>query len=206
MESRKVAPRGESGGRGTAIRGETQVRRRVHAGGSSSPLGRHSVAPETLVSFEINNKGKSVALDVDLPEIEDLRRKTASVPERGYKLTLKEIKGKALQELYARHVHAVGFRIAGEVFASLPTVEEVALSAYTQRPVPSTGHAVDTYVYSVRIQRHKWSQINFANLAVLDVVAAFEQFELRRKVGRGGQLEAIEPFAASAEELTGRSK
>jgi hypothetical protein len=152
---------------------------------------------ETLVSFEVADEGKSVAIDVDLPEIEDMQRKTASVPDRGYKLTLKEVKGKALQELYSRHVHSVGFRIVGEVFASLPTVEEVTLSAYTQRTLPTTGHPVDTYVYSLRVPRAEWAKINFANLPALDVVAAFERFELRRKFGKSGQMEGIEPLGVS---------
>jgi hypothetical protein len=97
------------------------------------------------------DNGKTVDLDVDLPEIEDLPRRVTSVPERGYKLTLKELKGKALQELYSRHVHGIGFRIIGEVFATLPTVEQVTLSAFTQRDAPATGQRSDTYVYSVRV-------------------------------------------------------
>lgn len=96
---------------------------------------------ETLVSFEVQDAGKSVGLDVDLPEIEDLPRRVTTVPERGYKLSVKELKGKALQDLYARHVHGIGFRIIGEVFATLPTVEEVTLSAFTQRDAPDTASA-----------------------------------------------------------------
>lgn len=149
---------------------------------------------ETLVSFQIDNAGKSIAIDVDLPEIEDLQRKTASVPGRGYKLTLKEIKGKALQSFYAQHVHGVGFRIVGEAFASLPSVYEVTLSAFTQRNNLTTGHVADTYVYSIRISRARWGEINFSNLDAIDVVAAFERFELRRKLAKNGSLAAITPF------------
>jgi hypothetical protein len=149
---------------------------------------------ETLVSFELNDQARSILIDADLPEIEDLQRKTASLPERGYKLSLKEIKGKALQALYTQHVHGVGFRIVGEVFATLPMAQLVTLSAYTQRVDPGTGHSTDTYVYSVRIPRAHWSETNFANLAEIDVVAAFERFECRRKLSKNGVLEAIEPF------------
>lgn len=149
---------------------------------------------ETLVSFEVSGEGGSAAIDVDLPEIEDLPRKTASVPERGYKLSMKELKGKALQNLYSRHVHGVGFRIIGDVFATLPTVQEVILSAYTQRDLPATGHQSDTYIYSVRIPRREWTKINFDNLSAVDIISAFEQFELRRKIGPNGVLESIVPL------------
>jgi hypothetical protein len=151
---------------------------------------------ETLVSFEVQNEGKTVALDVDLPEIEDLPRKVTAVPERGYKLNVKELKGKALQELYARHVHGIGFRIVGEVFATLPTVEEVTLSAFTQRDAPETGHRSDTYVYSVRVSRADWKRTNFGNLAAIDIVAALERFTLRRKIAKSGAFEAIVPLDA----------
>jgi hypothetical protein len=151
---------------------------------------------ETLVSFEVRDSGKSVALDVDLPEIEDLPRKLTTVPERGYKLSVKELKGKTLQELYARHVHGIGFRIIGEVFATLPAVEEVTLSAFTQRDVPATGQRSDTYIYSVRAKRGDWVQINFKNLAAVDVIASFEPFALRRKKAKNGAFEAIVPLDA----------
>lgn len=149
---------------------------------------------ETLVSFQIDNAGRSIDIDVDLPEIEGLQRKTATVPERGYKLTLKEIKGKALHSLYAQHAHGVGFRIIGEAFASLPSVMDVTLSGFTQRNNLTTGHVADTYIYSIRLARAAWSEINFANLDAIDVVAAFERFELRRKLTKSGLLEAITPF------------
>ncbi|MEW5757132.1 MAG: DUF4236 domain-containing protein [Pseudomonadota bacterium] len=149
---------------------------------------------ETLVSFQIDNAGRSISIDVDLPEIEDLQCKTAAVPARGYKLTLKDVKGKALDSLYVQHIHGVGFRIVGEAFASLPSVMDVTLSGFTQRNNLTTGHVVDTYIYSVRITRSAWTKINFANLDAIDVVAAFERFEVRRKFAKNGSLAAITPF------------
>jgi len=43
---------------------------------------------ETAVSFEIRDGGMTVLLDVDLPEIEDMPTKAASVPQRGLELQL----------------------------------------------------------------------------------------------------------------------
>jgi hypothetical protein len=154
------------------------------------------MAQETLVSFEIRDAGKSVVLDADLPEIEDMPRKITALPKQGYKLTVKELKGKALHELYARHVYGVGFRLLGEVFATLPTVERVTLSAFTQRAAPDTDHQSDTYIYSVRVTPDDWAWINFTNLAAVDVTASFEPFTLRRKIARNGVFEAIEPIEA----------
>lgn len=149
---------------------------------------------ETDVSFAIADGGKRIALAVDLPEIEDMPRKTASVPQRGYRLSIKEMGATQVQKLYMRHVHAVGFRIIGEVFAALPTIEALALSAYSQRANTRTGQIENQYLYSVRVQRKDWESINFENLQALDVVEALVRFELRRSMSTAGAFKAIEPF------------
>lgn len=153
---------------------------------------------ETTVSAEVAQTGKQVLLDVDLPEIEDMPTKTASVPSKGYKLTVKEMSATKLQKLYMEHVHAIGFRIIGETFAVLPTVQQVVLSAFSQRANKATGVISDEYLYSVRVNRADWAKINFRNLIGLDVVSALEQFELRRDITKTGQFRPIEPFAATS--------
>jgi len=70
----------------------------------------------------------------------------------------------------------------------------VTLSALTQRDDPATGQRSDTYVYSVRATRRDWAKINFKNVAGVDVVACFDRFELRRKIGRTGAFERIVPL------------
>lgn len=149
---------------------------------------------ETLVSFEIGDAGTDVAIDVDLPELEDLPTKTTSVPERGYKLNVKQIKPKQLNEIYSRLVHGIGFRIIGEVFATLPTVDKVTLSAYTQRDLPATGERSDTYIYSVSVERAQWAQINFKKLSAIDVSAALASFTLVRNINRAGGFEEVAPI------------
>lgn len=149
---------------------------------------------ETLVAFEIPSVGKMV-IDVDLPEVEDMPNKTASVPQRGYKLSVKEMSPTQVQKLYMRHVHAVGFRIVGEAFASSPTIQQVMLSAYSQRPNKSTGQVGDEYLYSVQVSRDEWFSINFNNLAQLDVVETLTRFNLRREMSKTGVFKPVEPFA-----------
>lgn len=149
---------------------------------------------ETIVSTEILDNGRRVFIDVDLPEIEDIPSKTASAPQRGYKLSVKEMSATQKQRLYMRHVHGIGFRIIGEVFSALPNAQEVALSAYSQRPTRLTGHVTDEYLYSVRVDRSSWSRMNFSNLHHLDVVEAFSQFDLKRNMTKTGVFKPIEPF------------
>lgn len=149
---------------------------------------------ETLISFELQDGGVRLVFDVDLPEIEDMPTKTASVPQRGYKLSVKELGPTKVQQLYAGHVHSITFRLIAEAFALLPAVEVVVLSAYTQRVDPSNGHEKDQYLLSVRVQRSQWGFINFAALESIDVIEALERFDLRRAMTKLGAFKAIEPF------------
>jgi len=149
---------------------------------------------ETVVSFEIEMREQTVYLDVDLPEIEDLPVAEASVAGRGLRLVVKERSEAQLRRDYARHVHGVLFRLAGEVFAVLPSIESVVVSGYTQRVDPATGRENDEYLLSARVTRAAWAEIDFGALAQVDLVAAFERFELRRDMARSGIFRAIEPF------------
>jgi len=148
---------------------------------------------ETVVAFDINDGGKSVALDVDLPEIEDMPNKLAAVPARGLKLSVKELGAIKLQKLYAEHIHGVLFRLIGEVFAALPNAHEVKAAGYSQRRDASTAQLRDDYLLSVRVLRPDWSTMDFAHLASLDVTEALNRFDLRREMSKSGVLKPITP-------------
>ncbi len=149
---------------------------------------------ETLVSFEVLHGGTGLAFDVDLPEVEDMPNKTATVPQRGYKLTVKDLGPVKVQKLYAQHVHSIGFRLLGEAFAMLPTVQEVVLSGYSQRADKATGHEQDDYLFSVRARRGDWEKINFEQLAVVDVVESLGRFELNRTMTKSGAFKPVTPL------------
>jgi hypothetical protein len=149
---------------------------------------------ETTVAFEIIDDGSTVFLDVDLPEIEDMPNKMATAPARGYKINMKEMGKSQLQKLYANHVHGVGFRIIGEAFSVLPKAETVVLSSYSQRTDKATAQIEDQYLFSAKVSRQSWCNICFDKLDSLDVVEAFERFELRRDLTKTGIFKPIQPF------------
>lgn len=159
-------------------------------------LGEINWPRETAVSFEIADGGTTVLLDVDLPEIENMPTKAASIPQRGLKLTVKELPAAKVRKLYMDHVHGVVFRVIGETLAALPTVQSVVASGYSQRPDRSTGQVVDEYLLSVRVQREAWHQIDFGNLEALDPADALGRFDLRRQATKTGISDPIEPFSA----------
>jgi hypothetical protein len=151
---------------------------------------------KTAVAFDIRDEGRTVFLVVDLPEIDDIPNLHASVNRRDMRLTYEEHSKTQRQQDYVTHIHAIGFRAVGEVFVSLPTTSTVIISAFSQRPNEATGHVSRECLYSARVPRSKWSQINFSNLSAIDVVRSFEEFELRRQMAKRGSMSPIEPFGS----------
>ena len=149
---------------------------------------------ETIASFEVQDGGQRLVFDVDLPEIDDIPTKIASVPQRGLKLSVKELGPTNIQKLYAKHIHSIGFRLLGEAFGMLPTVQEVTLSGYSQRKSKTTGQVEHQYQFSVRVPRISWEAINFNSLESIDLLEAFIRFELRRDMLKTGLFKAVQPF------------
>ncbi len=148
---------------------------------------------ETAITFDINDRGATVLLDVDLPELEDMPTKLAAVPSRGLKLSVKEMPAAKVQKLYSDHVHSLMFRLIGEVFAALPSAQRVTCSGYSQRRSQLTGQLSDEYLLSVRATRADWQKIDFKGLEAIDVAQALSMFELVRDQLKSGHFKAITP-------------
>ncbi len=149
---------------------------------------------ETIVSLEVRDGGQRLVFDVDLPEIDDMPTKIASAPQRGFKLSVKGLGPTKIQKLYAKHIHSIGFRLLGEAFGMLPTIQEVTLSGYSQRKSKTTGQVEDHYLFSVIVSRIHWEAINFNSLESIDLLEAFIRFELRRDMLKTGLFKAVQPF------------
>lgn len=148
---------------------------------------------ETLVSYEVSDSGKEIYLDIDLPEIEDMPTEYATVAARGFKLNIKKKSDTQCRKEYMAHIHAILFRIIGEAFVALPTVDNVIASGYSQRPDKKTGQINDEYLLSVKVERQQWETINFSNLAALDLTECLAAFSLNRKMTKTGVFSAISP-------------
>lgn len=149
---------------------------------------------ETNISFEVE---QDVALlDVDLPEIEDMPKTRCIVRGRGYKKNLidEEISEAQRRKDYSKHIHGIGMLLCGSVFNTLPQINTVIISGYSQRISSTTGQVNDEYLYSVKVDRSKWKEINFKNIKHLDPIEALGSFEIRRKMTKTGIFRPIEPY------------
>ena len=147
---------------------------------------------ETGLSLAVRDR--SVLLDVDLPELEDMPPEEARRSKRPLGIRLHRRSERAIRQDYMRHVHAVGFRLVGEAFLAAPGAERVVISACTQRVDGATGAISEVYLYSARVDRAGWEAIRFDRLEAVDPVAALGRFELRRRMSKTGIFKPIAPF------------
>jgi hypothetical protein len=150
---------------------------------------------ETLISFQLDLSGKNAWLDVDLPEIEDLPQRLATIAASGKKLNVKAKAKKSLSMEYARHVHGIALRIAATVAAVLPWAETINVSGFSQRLNKATGVANDDYLYSAMFTRAGLENIDFGSLEAVDPIEAMAAFDHRRKMSTAGVFNAIQPYS-----------
>jgi hypothetical protein len=150
---------------------------------------------ETQVSYDVSDDNRTIWMDVDLPEIEDLPQRVAELAASGKKLNVKNKAQSKLRGEYALHIHGIVFLLAGTSFAALPGLDEVVVSGYSQRLDMATGKINDDYLLSVRFIRDSFSTIDFRSLEKVDPVKSVELFEHRRNMTSTGILKIIEPIA-----------
>ena len=91
-------------------------------------------------------------------------------------------------------MHAIFFRITGEVFSALPILQKIILSGYVQRNNPATGLIEDVYIISVEVDKPKWTDIDFSKLENINPINALERFNLRRNIDRSSNFCSIDPI------------
>jgi hypothetical protein len=192
-----------------AFEAEERVRRSFIEGGLKeisrfsefleAHLGDIAWPRETEIATATSEDGALLVIEIDLPEIEDMPNKRAGIPARGMRMAVKDLKPGDISKLYLEHVHSLVFRIVGEAFAALPSVQEVVVSGFSQRPDKSTGAIRSDYLISSRVRRSAWEEIDFSEqgLERLDPVEAFARFETVRQLARSGAMGAISPLQAN---------
>lgn len=146
----------------------------------------------TNIGFGISECGRVVGIDLDLPDEDEVPSTTASVG-RG-RLSIKKRTDAQMRRDFATLAYGSVFRVAGELFAGLPTIKKVVISSYVQRQCLGTAQQKDEYVMSSIIDREGWAQIDFNQLDVIEPAAAIGKFELRVKPDRSARFQEITPF------------
>lgn len=135
-------------------------------------LNEIDIKPEFFLDFEYDEKQKHFHIDLDLPEIEDLPKKTATILKSG-KISVKNKTQKLLKEDFANCITGLGLLIGGVAFMSGAGVKKVSISGYSQRIDKKDGVEKDDYLYTVQFDREQFSNINFENIEPLETFKLF---------------------------------
>lgn len=146
----------------------------------------------TDIGFGISSCGRVVGIDLDLPDEDEVPTTSATVGSN--RLLIKKRSEAQMRRDFVSLAYGSVFRVAGELFAGLPTIDKVVISSYVQRHCEGTGNIKDEYVMSTIIDRAAWSTINFNQIDMIDPAAAIKMFQLRVKPDRSSRLQEITPF------------
>ncbi len=152
---------------------------------------------EPAIDFDIGENNTTLALDIQFPDEDEMPDKEWSVPTTQYKLTPKKVSATKKRQIYRDYIHSVMMRIAGEIFAHLPSVEHVLISGYREVINSSNGHAEDQYIISVIMHRDEWASMDFARLRQIDPTEVFTGHTLARSMTKTGVFKRISPFSPS---------
>jgi len=130
----------------------------------------------------------SIFVNLDAPEIEDV------VPETRLKVlkagVLKEVNRKAEERnaVYLQLVCGIVLAVAATVFSAAPTVESIAIAAFTQRRRRGATAIEDQYVLESRIERDAFAALNVSGSQPAD---SLSRLQTRCDVGANFTLKAI---------------
>lgn len=144
---------------------------------------------ECNISYDYRKKDNLLLIDLDLPEIEDFPNKKAVQLTNG-NMKLKEKTQTELYSDYKNYVFGLALFVVGYIFNISPKIHKIIISAYTQRR-DKKGQINDDYVYSIKFDRNKLSEMNLIKGDSFDMCMNFEN---RCNINANNSLKTIEPY------------
>lgn len=142
------------------------------------------------VSYKLLLSKGTLAIDIDLPEIEDIPYQKAKQLANG---TMK-IVDKTQKELnadYQECVFGMAAFLASHMSNVSTAIKTIIVSGYTQRRNSKTGDIQDDYVYSIIFKREKWNVLKRDSETGKDFCLKFEN---RSNILAGGKMKTIIPI------------
>ncbi|HQR23068.1 MAG TPA: hypothetical protein PLE54_10665, partial [Burkholderiaceae bacterium] len=140
------------------------------------------------ISFEIDDV-TAVRMDVQLPLLPTLPDREAAI-DYGNRVIVRRMAEVIHTKLHNRHALGLVLRLVGEVFAALPTVQNVTVSARQQPPDTRPPR----YVATTRVSRKEWTALHQSGAARGDAAQCLQQMESRFNLTGLGAFLPIEPF------------
>ena len=144
------------------------------------------------VDFQYFSDKKLLALDIDLPEIEDLPQEKAKQLASG-EMKIVPKSRKDLNADYVECVLGIAAFFASHTGNVSPLIDRILVSGYTQRRNAKTGELQDDYVYSVVFSR---ASFNEAKLREKNAKEFCMSFTNRCNILASGVMKVIVPYAS----------
>ncbi|WP_263322600.1 DUF4236 domain-containing protein [Endozoicomonas sp. Mp262] len=164
-------------------------------------LGRLEWPHKVDTRLIVDSTMKRIALETHFPEITELPGIEYKVQEKEWRLISKGLTPTKKRKLYMHYVHGIGFRLIGEIFRAIP-VQTITFTGHTQRLNSATASFDEECLYSVKVPREAWQQVDFSTLDELSLPELMATFDLRRNMTKTGIFRSVEPFSViSSEQL-----
>ena len=144
---------------------------------------------ECNISYDYRKNENLLLIDLDLPEIEDFPNQKAVQLANG-NMKLKDKTQAELYSDYKNYVFGLALFIVGNIFNISPKIQKITISSYTQRR-DRKGQINDDYVYSIKFDRDKLSEMNLIKGDSFNICMNFEN---RCNVNANNSLKTIEPY------------
>ncbi|MEP6609425.1 MAG: hypothetical protein ABJA83_12200 [Burkholderiaceae bacterium] len=116
----------------------------------------------TMISFEFNGPSEA-RLEFVAPALELVPNREATMAS-GNRVEIRRMSDLSHTKLHNQHAVGLVVRLLGELFASLPTIDKVTVSALQ---LPANGKP-QRYITSVQAERNVWSSLHSSGTATAD--------------------------------------
>ena len=148
---------------------------------------------QTHINFQFDLNDRTAWLDIELPTLDDISKTKAEISLQTRSVKLRKKTDEQVASEYSRSVHANLVRVIGVVLGSLPAMDRVVASGYTQRKDIDTGFDRDDYLISVRVERSDYAVLNVEVMDEIDPKSILQRFNLIESLN-SDLFRSIQPF------------
>ena len=128
---------------------------------------------EVRITYMIDSANGLIALDVDLPEADEIPTCKVVTLASGYQSVQDKLVSECHRD-YARCVSGLAFYLATHMFNISLSVKKVFVGGYTQMISPLTGNPEDLYVMEVMFDRATFTPITVKNCNPEEAITMFQ--------------------------------
>ncbi|WP_151671731.1 hypothetical protein [Nitrincola schmidtii] len=148
---------------------------------------------QTHISFQLDLNHRTAWLDLELPTLDDISPLKAEISLQTHSVKMRQKTDEQVSKEYSRSVHASVVRVIGVVLSSLPAMDRVVVSGYTQRKDLDTGFDRDDYLISVRVDRNDYAALDMDSIDEIDPKSILQRFNVMESLN-SGLFSSIQPF------------